>query len=189
MGKKIQKLENLLKMRKRLRADKKKVVFTNGCFDLLHSGHIHLFRKAKKLGDILIVAVNDDASVKTNKGPLRPIFPLRERLEILEAIEDIDYLTSFSEETPQRIISRLLPDVLAKGGDWGPNQVVGRKEVEQAGGRVVIIPYLEGRSTSEIIDKIFQSGTKARPVKKKSQKPKRRKGKFKAKKNGLVLVS
>jgi len=182
MEKKIQKLENLLKIRKRLRTDKKKVVFTNGCFDLLHSGHIHLFRKAKKLGDILIVAVNDDASVEKNKGPLRPIFPLRERLEILEAIEDIDYLTSFSEETPQRIISRLLPDVLAKGGDWGPDQVVGRKEVEQAGGRVVIIPYLEGRSTSEIIDKVFQSGTKARAVKKKSQKPKRRKGKFKAKK-------
>lgn len=168
MRKKIQKLENLLKIRKRLRADKKKVVFTNGCFDLLHSGHVHLFREAKKLGDILIVAVNDDASVKKNKGPLRPIFPLSERLEILEAIEDIDYLTSFSEETPQRIISRLLPDVLAKGGDWGPNQVVGRKEVEQDGGRVVIIPYLEGRSTSEIVDKIFQAASKAKVVKRKT---------------------
>jgi len=166
MRKKIQKLENLLRIRKQLKTEKKKVVFTNGCFDLLHSGHIHLFQKAKKLGDILIVAVNDDASVKKNKGRLRPIFPLRERLEILEAIEDIDYLTSFSEETPQRIISRLLPDVLAKGGDWGLDQVVGRKEVEQSGGRVVIIPYLEGRSTSEIIDKIFQASTKARARKK-----------------------
>jgi rfaE bifunctional protein nucleotidyltransferase chain/domain len=168
MGKKIQKLESLLKIRKRLRADKKKVVFSNGCFDLLHSGHIHLFHKAKKMGDILIVAVNDDASVRRNKGPLRPIFSLRERLEILAAIEDIDYLTSFSEETPQRIISRLLPDVLVKGGDWGPDQVVGRKDVEQAGGRVVIIPYLEGRSTSEIIGRVFRSGTKARAVKEKA---------------------
>jgi rfaE bifunctional protein nucleotidyltransferase chain/domain len=167
MRKKIQKIESLLKIRKRLRADKKKVVFTNGCFDLLHSGHIHLFRKAKKLGDILVVAVNDDASVRKNKGPLRPIFPLRERLEILEAIEDIDYLTSFSEETPQKVISLILPDVLVKGGDWSLNQVVGRKEVEQAGGRVVIVPYLKGRSTSEIIDKVFQPGTKARAVKRK----------------------
>ncbi len=169
MEKKIQKLKNLLEIRKRLRADKKKVVFTNGCFDLLHSGHVHLFREAKKLGDVLVVAVNNDASVRKNKGPSRPIFPLKERLEILEACEDIDYLTSFAEETPQRIISRLLPDVLVKGGDWGPDQVVGRKEVEQAGGKVVIIPYLEGRSTSEILEKIFQS----RPKKK-----------FKAKKMG-----
>jgi len=170
MGKKIQKLENLLKIRRRLKANKKKVVFTNGCFDLLHSGHVHLFREAKKLGDILIVAVNDDSSVRKNKGPLRPIFPLKERLEILEAIKDIDYLTSFSEHTPQRIISRLLPDILVKGGDWDPDQVVGRKEVEQAGGKVIIIPYLEGRSTSEILDKIFQSGPKDRAAKRRNQK-------------------
>ena len=167
MEKKIQRLENLLKIRNRFKRRGKKVVFTNGCFDLLHGGHIHLFQEAKKLGEVLIVAVNDDASVKRNKGQSRPIFPLRERLEILEAIEDIDYLTSFSEKTPQRIISRLLPDVLVKGGDWAPDQVVGRKEVEQAGGKVVIIPYLKGRSTSEITEKIFQSSTKSRVAKKK----------------------
>jgi D-beta-D-heptose 7-phosphate kinase/D-beta-D-heptose 1-phosphate adenosyltransferase len=153
--KKIQKMEDMVGIRKELRRQGKKVVFTNGCFDLLHGGHIHLFREAKKLGDVLIVAVNDDGSMKKIKGPSRPIFPLQERLEILEAIGDVDYLTYFSEETPQRTIAALVPDVLAKGGDWKPDQVVGKKEVEAAGGKVVIIPYLEGHSTSEIIDRIL----------------------------------
>ncbi len=153
--KKIQKMEDLIRIRKELRRRGKKVVFTNGCFDLLHGGHIHLFREAKKLGDVLIVAVNDDRSMKKIKGPSRPVFPLQERLEILGAIEDVDYLTYFSEETPQKVIAALVPDVLAKGGDWRPDQVVGKKEVEGAGGKVVIIPYLEGHSTSEIIDRIL----------------------------------
>jgi len=133
------------------------VVFTNGCFDLLHSGHIHIFREAKKQGDVLVVAVNDDASVRKIKGPSRPIFPLEERLEILEALEEIDYLVSFSEETPQRIIASFLPDVLLKGGDWRLDEVVGRKEVEGAGGKVVIVPYLKGYSSSGIIQKIIRS--------------------------------
>lgn len=154
---KIQKLDDLVKVRNKLKHEGKKVVFTNGCFDLLHSGHVHLFREAKKLGDVFIVAVNDDASIKKLKGASRPIFPLEERFEILEAIEEIDYLTSFSEETPQKIIAFLLPDVLVKGGDWKPEEVVGKKEVEGAGGKVVIIPYLKDRSSSEIINKIIQS--------------------------------
>jgi len=156
-GKKIQRLSNLLKIRARLRNQRKKVVFTNGCFDLIHGGHIHLFKKAKSLGDVLIVALNDDASVRKIKGQLRPVFPLKERFEVLEAIEYIDYLTSFSEETPQKIISALLPDVLVKGGDWKPHQVVGRKEVEEAGGKVIIIPYLKGLSSTSVIRKILQN--------------------------------
>jgi rfaE bifunctional protein nucleotidyltransferase chain/domain len=155
--KKFKTLTELQKIRGDLRRRKRKVVFTNGCFDLLHSGHVHLFREAKKLGDVFIVAVNEDESVRRLKGESRPIFPLEERLEILAAIEAIDYLTSFSEDTPQKVIAILLPDILVKGGDWKPEEVVGKKEVERAGGRVVIIPYLEGRSSSEIIDRIFQS--------------------------------
>lgn len=157
MRKKIHRQDDLLKIREELRKQGKKVVFTNGCFDLLHSGHIYIFREAKKFGDILVVAVNDDFSVKKIKGASRPIFPLEERLEILEAIEDIDYLTSFSEETPKKIIAALVPDVLVKGGDWKPDEIVGREEVERARGDVRIIPYLEGCSTSEIIERIVYS--------------------------------
>lgn len=155
--KKFKKLAELKKIRADLRRKKIKVVFTNGCFDLIHSGHVHLFREAKKLGDVFIVALNEDESVRRLKGKSRPIFTLEERLEILGAIEAIDYLTSFSEDTPQRVIAALLPDILVKGGDWKPGEVVGRKEVERAGGRVAIVPYLEGRSSSEIIDRILQS--------------------------------
>jgi D-beta-D-heptose 7-phosphate kinase/D-beta-D-heptose 1-phosphate adenosyltransferase len=157
MRKKIQPLKKLIKIREELKPQGKTVVFTNGCFDLLHRGHIHLFREAKKLGDVLLVAVNDDASVKEIKGAFRPVFPLAERLEVLEAVEDIDYLTSFSEQTPQKIIASLLPDVLAKGGDWSPEEIVGRSEVEEAGGEVVVIPYLKGYSSSAVIEKILDS--------------------------------
>lgn len=157
MDEKIHTLDDLRQVRQELKRVGKKVVFTNGCFDLLHSGHIHIFREAKKLGDILIVAVNDDTSVRKIKGFSRPIFPLDERLEILEALEEIDHLVSFSEETPLEVIASLLPDVLVKGGDWRIEEVVGRREVEKAGGKVVIIPYLKGYSSSEIIKRIIQS--------------------------------
>ncbi|MFB0565098.1 MAG: D-glycero-beta-D-manno-heptose 1-phosphate adenylyltransferase [Candidatus Aminicenantaceae bacterium] len=160
MTKKIQNPDNLKKIREQLKRQGKKVVFTNGCFDILHGGHIHLFKEAKKYGDILIVALNDDASVKKIKGSSRPIFSLTERLEVLEAVEYIDYLTFFSEETPQKIISFLLPDVLIKGGDWELNEVIGRTEVERAGGKVVTIPYLKGYSSSVIIKKIVDSRSK-----------------------------
>jgi len=140
-----------------LKKQGKKVVFTNGCFDLLHSGHVYLFREARKLGDALIVAVNDDASVQKIKGPRRPIFPLRERLEILEAIQSIDYLIPFSQETPREIISSLLPDVLVKGGDWNMDEVVGREEVTAAGGKVILIPPRKGQSTSQILSRVIES--------------------------------
>jgi rfaE bifunctional protein nucleotidyltransferase chain/domain len=157
ISRKIHALPDMLKIRRKLKEEGKKVVFTNGSFDLLHGGHVHLFGEAKKQGDVLIVALNDDASVRKIKGAARPIFPLAERWEILAAIEAIDFLTSFSETTPQRIIAALLPDVLVKGGDWKSDEVVGKKEVEAAGGKVVIIPYLEGHSTSSIIRKIIRT--------------------------------
>ena len=154
MKNKVKSLDELTKLRKKFRRDGKITVFTNGCFDLIHSGHIHLFRQAKECGDILIVAVNDDPSVQNLKGPSRPVFPLEERLEVLEAVESIDCLISFSQATPRELIQALLPDVLVKGGDWKLDEVVGREEVEGAGGKVIIIPYLPGRSSSEILNKI-----------------------------------
>lgn len=157
MGSKIQNLDDLIKIRSRLRQQGKRAVLTNGCFDLLHRGHIHLFKEAKKQGDILIVAVNDDSSVQRLKGPSRPIFPLEERLEILESIENIDYLVPFSEDTPQKMIASLLPDTLVKGGDWESEEVVGKREVEEAGGRVVIVPFLASHSSSRLITQIIDS--------------------------------
>jgi len=154
---KVKSLSALGKIRARLRKQGKKIVFTNGCFDLIHGGHIELFRKAKSLGDVLIVALNTDASVRKIKGPSRPVFPLEERFEVLGAIDYIDFLTSFAEETPQKIIAALLPDVLVKGGDWQSGQVVGKKEVEAAGGRVVIVPYLKGHSSTSIIHRILRN--------------------------------
>jgi D-beta-D-heptose 7-phosphate kinase/D-beta-D-heptose 1-phosphate adenosyltransferase len=156
-SRKVQTLNNLKKIRARLRKEGQKVVFTNGCFDLIHGGHIHLFRFAKSCGDVLIVALNTDRSIRKIKGPSRPVFPLKERYEILSAIEHIDYLTSFSEETPQTIIAALLPDVLVKGGDWASDEIVGKKEVEEAGGKVVRAPYLIGRSSTDIIEKILKN--------------------------------
>ena len=147
-------LSTLVNIRTSLKREGKKVVFTNGCFDLLHSGHVHLLRQAHMLGDVLIVAVNDDQSIKTIKGTSRPIFPLTERLEILEAIEYIDYLIPFSEETPRKVISAILPDILVKGEDWKKDEVVGRKEVEDAGGEVVLVSLCEGQSTTSILEKI-----------------------------------
>jgi len=156
MREKIVSSGSLLAIRKRLRRQEKTVVFTNGCFDLIHGGHIRLFRAAKKLGDVLVVALNSDASIRRLKGPQKPIFPLRERQEVLAALGDVDYVTSFSETTPRRIIVALLPDVLVKGGDWGPGEIIGAEEVEAAGGRVVRVPYLRGHSTTNIIAKILR---------------------------------
>ncbi len=154
---KVVELERLREIREDLKRAGRKVVFTNGCFDLLHGGHVHLFKFAKSQGDVLIVAVNDDASIQRFKGPERPIFPLAERLEILSALDSIDYLIPFSEDTPIRLIETLLPDVLVKGGDWQPEEVVGKPEVEAAGGRVIIAPFLKGHSSSRIIRNIRAS--------------------------------
>jgi len=166
---KILSLSALRPVRERLRREGKTVVFTNGCFDLLHGGHLHLFRAARRLGDVLVVALNSDASVRRIKGPQRPIFPLRERQEVLAALADIDYVTSFSEPTPRRIIGALLPDVLAKGGDWGPGEIIGAEEVEGAGGRVVRIRYLKGHSSTNIVAKILRDFGGRRPKKGKGE--------------------
>lgn len=151
---KIYSVSEFLPVRAELRKRGRTLVFTNGCFDLLHAGHIGLFREARRLGDALIAALNDDASVRRLKGPSRPVTPLEERLEILEAVEAVSYLTWFAEDTPREIVAAIRPDVLVKGGDWTPDKVVGRGEVEAAGGRVVIIPYRPGHSTSSILDRI-----------------------------------
>lgn len=132
----------------------KRIVFTNGCFDLLHPGHIRGFEQARALGDVLIVGLNSDASVRQLKGLARPIIPERERAEILAALESVDAVVIFDELTPREVISRLLPDVLVKGGDWPGDQIVGREEVEAAGGRVVSIPLVPGYSTTAILQKI-----------------------------------
>lgn len=137
-----------------LKRNGKRVVFTNGCFDLLHPGHIRLLEQSRDLGDALIVAINTDASVRASKGPNRPIIPEGERGELLAALAAVDYVTMFDESTPREIIARVLPDVLVKGSDWGPNEVVGREEVEAAGGRVVSIPLEAGQSTTKIVERI-----------------------------------
>ncbi len=130
-----------------------RVVFTNGCFDLLHPGHISLLEQSRALGDLLVVAVNSDPGVRHLKGPGRPLVPERERAELLAALQAVDYVTVFNEPTPRELIARLLPDVLVKGGDWGLDAIVGREEVEAAGGRVVSMELLEGYSTSGLIEK------------------------------------
>jgi len=131
-------------------------VFTNGCFDLLHPGHIQSLEQACALGDALIVGLNSDKSVRELKGPGRPVFPELERAEILAALECVDAVVIFDELTPRSLIAALLPDVLVKGGDWPSNQIVGREEVEAAGGRVVSIPVVPGYSTTAILEKIRQ---------------------------------
>lgn len=130
------------------------VVFTNGCFDLLHPGHISSLEQARGLGDVLVVGINSDASVRQLKGAGRPVFPQDERAEILAALECVDAVVIFDELTPREVISRLLPNVLVKGGDWPSDQIVGREEVEAAGGRVVSMPVVAGYSTSGILRRI-----------------------------------
>ena len=135
-------------------AARPRVVFTNGCFDLLHPGHIRGLEQAHRMGDVLIVGLNSDTSVRQLKGPARPVIPEAERAEILSALESVDAVVIFDELTPREVICRLLPDVLVKGGDWPGDQIVGREEVEAAGGRVVSIPFVPGYSTSAILEKI-----------------------------------
>ena len=151
-------LEKAFSLVSELKRAGRRVVFTNGCFDLLHPGHTRYLAEARKRGDVLIVALNGDASVRALKGPGRPIFPQEERAELLAALEAVDYVTIFDDLTPQAVIARLLPDVLVKGGDWGPNEIVGRAEVEAAGGQVVSIPVVPGYSTSAIIAAALKLG-------------------------------
>jgi rfaE bifunctional protein nucleotidyltransferase chain/domain len=138
----------------------RRIVFTNGCFDLLHPGHIRSLELARELGDALVIGLNSDASVRQLKGEGRPVIAERERAEILVALESVDAVVIFDAPTPRELIAALLPDVLVKGGDWPGDQIVGRKEVEAAGGRVVSIPVVPGYSTTAILRKI-REGTRA----------------------------
>jgi D-beta-D-heptose 7-phosphate kinase/D-beta-D-heptose 1-phosphate adenosyltransferase len=138
----------------RWRAEKLRIVFTNGCFDVLHSGHVQYLRFARSQGDVLLVGVNDDASVCRLKGAPRPINPLADRMEVLAALEMIDGVTSFSEDTPAQIVERVTPRVLVKGEDWKDKGVVGREWVESHGGEVVLAPMLAGRSTTAILERM-----------------------------------
>ena len=138
----------------RLKAGGKKIVFTNGCFDILHVGHTRYLGEAKKLGDALVVAVNSDSSVKAIKGEKRPLVPEAERVEVIASLEVVDFATVFFEETPVALIEELEPDVIVKGGDWDEKDVAGRESVKKWGGKVAIIPQVEGVSTTNVVEKI-----------------------------------
>lgn len=153
---KVRGLEELVGIVRQRRASGQRVVFTNGCFDLLHPGHTRLLHQARELGDLLIVGLNSDASVRSLKGPCRPILSQDERAELLSALASVDYVVIFEEADPGRTIAVLQPDVLVKGADWAKEDVVGRETVEGRGGQVVTVPLVEGASTSGIIDRILE---------------------------------
>ncbi len=144
----------LIIRRRQWKDNRRRVVFTNGCFDLLHPGHLRLLEQARAEGDVLVVGLNSDASVRRLKGERRPLVPEAGRAEVLAGLACVDAVTIFDEDTPRELIAALLPDVLVKGGDWSPDKIVGREEVEAAGGRVVVVPYVEGYSTSALIAKL-----------------------------------
>jgi len=145
----------ILAIRKQLKEEKKKVVFTNGCFDVLHAGHVDYLNKAKAAGDVLILGLNSDASVKRIKGEKRPIVCEEERAFILSNLKAVDYVTLFEEDTPQEIISELIPDILIKGADWAIDKIVGRDIVEANGGEVKTISFVTDQSTTNIIQTIL----------------------------------
>lgn len=149
--------EEIKKLRKQFKAEGKKVVFTNGVFDLIHSGHVDYLIKAKELGDILILALNSDESVKRIKGNKRPILLLKERAFIVSNLKPVDYVTFFEEDTPAEIINELIPDILVKGADWPIDKIVGREVVEANGGEVKTIQFVNDQSTSKIIQKIIRN--------------------------------
>lgn len=152
-------LEQIIDIRNKLRSENKKVVFTNGCFDILHAGHIDYLSKSKKLGDILIVGVNSDSSIKRIKGDKRPIMNEVERAYILSNLKPVDYVILFDENTPAEIINQIIPDILVKGADWEIAKIIGREVVEKNGGEVKTITFVNDVSTSKIIDIILKRYT------------------------------
>jgi D-beta-D-heptose 7-phosphate kinase/D-beta-D-heptose 1-phosphate adenosyltransferase len=152
---KILTLDELCRERQRLRRSGRKLVFTNGCFDLLHAGHVRYLNQARALGDALAVGLNSDRSLRALKGEGRPIVPEDERAEVLAALACVDYVSIFDELTPQQIIDAVVPDVLVKGADWGVSEIVGRHTVESAGGVVRSLPLVAGTSTTTIIEKVL----------------------------------
>jgi D-beta-D-heptose 7-phosphate kinase/D-beta-D-heptose 1-phosphate adenosyltransferase len=154
MGRVILDREELLGVREGLRAGGRRLVFTNGCFDILHVGHARYLAAARALGDALLVAVNSDRSVRALKGRGRPLMCEAERAEMLAALAAVSFVTVFDEDSPRGLISELLPDVLVKGGDYALGEIHGREEVEAAGGRVLALPYVEGASTTGVIERV-----------------------------------
>jgi rfaE bifunctional protein nucleotidyltransferase chain/domain len=153
-------LSEIKAIRSSLKASNKKVVFTNGVFDLIHSGHVDYLSKAKKLGDVLIVGLNSDESVKRIKGDKRPILKQEERAFILSNLKPVDYVVSFDEDTPEKLISEIIPDILVKGADWAVEKIVGKEIVEKNGGKVLNIEFMNDQSTSKIIDLIVKRYSK-----------------------------
>ncbi|MGB2697212.1 MAG: D-glycero-beta-D-manno-heptose 1-phosphate adenylyltransferase [Candidatus Zixiibacteriota bacterium] len=159
---KVVNINELVGIREKVKKEGGKVVFTNGCFDILHRGHVDYLEKAKKLGDILIVGLNSDESVKKIKGKKRPIVPQDDRVMVLSALGCVDYVCIFDQETPGELIEKIIPDVLVKGGDWEKENIVGRKIVEENGGEVFAIPEVEGKSTQKIIQTIIDKYCKSK---------------------------
>lgn len=153
-------LEEFLEIRKRLKEEGKKIVFTNGCFDIIHRGHVDYLNRAKALGDYLVVALNSDESVRRLKGEGRPINKLEDRAFVVANLKAVDFVVSFDEDTPFEIISAIIPDVLVKGGDWSIENIVGRDVVEANGGKVYSLPYVKNYSTTNIINKMKSTGSK-----------------------------
>jgi len=154
LKRKIRSLASLKKILANLQKKGKRIVFTNGCFDLLHFGHVNYLQKAKKKGNILVVAVNSDASIRRIKGRNRPIIDEKNRLSVVAALESVDFVVLFKEDTPLKVIRSLKPDILVKGADWDKKDIVGREFVSSYGGRVLTIRLSKGYSTTEIINKI-----------------------------------
>jgi rfaE bifunctional protein nucleotidyltransferase chain/domain len=149
-------LEELLPIRNTLRHEGKRLVFTNGCFDLLHRGHVEFLNQARNFGDVLVVGLNSDESMRRIKGKSRPIVPEEDRAFIISNLAAVDYASIFEEDTPLKMITALLPDVLVKGADWDVGEIVGREVVEAAGGLVVNVPLVPNRSTTDIVKKIVK---------------------------------
>ena len=157
-GAKIRTRQQLETHLRRLQREGKRVVFTNGCFDLIHAGHVRYLRAARRLGDVLVVALNSDASVRRLKGAGRPLMPLGDRCEMVAALEMVDYVTSFRADTPYDLIRRLQPDVLVKGGDWAADRIVGADLVRARGGQVRSLRFNRGYSTTGLAAKIARAG-------------------------------
>jgi D-beta-D-heptose 7-phosphate kinase/D-beta-D-heptose 1-phosphate adenosyltransferase len=153
---KLKSLDEIVMIRSRLRAAGKKLVFTNGCFDILHVGHVRYLSQARALGDALVIGLNTDSSVRQLKGEGRPVVPELERAEVLAALASVDYVFLFGDPTPQKVIEAIVPDVLVKGADWSPSEIVGSEVVEAAGGKVCNLPLVEHASTSDIIKTVLE---------------------------------
>ncbi len=156
MNNKILSTEELIKAVEKLKKENKKIVFTNGCFDLLHIGHVSLFQKARTLGDVLIVAINSDSSLAQLKGPKRPLVPQTDRAQLLSALTCVDYVVVFNEQTPYELLSKLKPDILVKGGDYKIEDIVGKEFVKE----VYRYPLVEGKSTTNLIKLIVERYSK-----------------------------